>query len=859
MKYRAIVFVLMLIVLTGCGDNDVPTGGATKEGPRTHTLLARAEFDSLEEKLVSPPFSTEVLQLLPEGTRVSAGEEVSLLSPGNRFEQLQEKSMELEQHAILVEREKQLLEMNKRVVALDDELAQLDMQSRTIEYERAVELRDWQRLMELRETATAEKIREKMLRKQLAAGTAMAAKGFIARQELENTIRELDVLQVNASLTCQLLPYLEAVPDRRNLFKADQELDRARIKAEVASHSRAKSIADSYLALNSAIRQHDYTALEVSDLKRQIASLSLLTPTEGIVIHGQTYDGAGYTKVKTGSQVFPGIFFLRIVNPARNGIVFSFDQQDAHLVASVSQLYFQADAFPEKLVEAKTDSMIPMALEIPGSNPEGRTHVAIRAEAASYPADFRLGYSGTVYAYDVVAEILARFQGSRRHEVGRRPFRRVVSNTGDVKPASATGILSGISEGKLNHIETEGKTVKKGDPIAVIGCEQLRQEAGDVEIQMKKKNEEYQLQLQKNEVDRERLARALEVRRGALEVAKLKHAALLKSREEDKIIDLQRSIELLDARIALAKEKISHVKELQRRGLSSEQDLLTAGNELAVMLKDRAIARYRLDLEESGPTKRSVRLSELEVRRAEIEMNKAEIEAQMGNFRNQMEARIQQAAIRRLEINHSGLDRQLKNADVRAPADGVVIHNEFHKSGGGIAKAKIGDAIHRRIPFMQIADLKHLQVHTTVSEMDVKFIKPGDEVRLTLKGNSVRSFPGWVSSVGLVAATDFKTRQDAVVPVVIDLVPPGNGSAPVDPAFRPGNTCEVEFKLYDLAETVFVPTDALLPAATSSCVVMADGGIRPVEILFSDGLRGCAVASGLQPGEVILLQEPAND
>ncbi len=143
--------------------------------------------------------------------------------------------------------------------------------------------------------------------------------------------------------------------------------------------------------------------------------------------------------------------------------------------------------------------------------------------------------------------------------------------------------------------------------------------------------------------------------------------------------------------------------------------------------------------------------------------------------------------------------------------------------------------------------------------MDVKFIKPGDQVKLVLKGASVRSFPGWVNSVGMVAVTNFKERQDAVVPVIIDLVSPQNGKTEIDPAFRPGAACEVEFSLYNLPEALHLPFDALVPLATATCVMLPDRSLQPVELLFSDGLNGAAIASGIDEGATVLLMEAAHD
>lgn len=858
-KYLKVVLALTMLI-SGCQQALTldPKAGSPNSLPASITV--RGTFAPLEEVSINPPFSSSVLQLAVEGQEVVSGAMIARLAPGDRLDDLHERKLDLDRQTAIFARDKKLVALNAEIEKSSLAIAGLNLQSKQLEYDRAFDSRDWSRLVVLNETARAEAVRAKMLKKQLEAGVAMAARGFVSRQEIVNTRKELDIIAINASLTTQLLPYIEETADEKRVFTAVQNLEKARQQYMVASFSLAKTASDYLLALNSSQREYAQVASSVVELEQEVASLSVSAPCAGMVIHGLTYDGSAFTKVQVGAQVFPGIFFLRIVDPLKTGIQFNVDQRDAPLLATDSPIFFQADAFPERLLAGKVSSVVPMAMEIPDARPGGRTQIAVKVAIASYPVDFTIGYSGSAYCYDFVTEKFRLFAGNRNYKVETRHLKRAVSNTGDVKTASATSLVSEIREGKLNLIADEGKTVKPGDVIAVLGSEELSQSFSDTEIELKKKQEEYDLQLQKNKIDEERLKRSIEVSAGALEVARLKHAAVLKDRDEDKIIDLRRGLELIDGRLALCKEKISHTKELQKKGLSSELDLMKAETELAGLLKDRAINIDKLKTEEAGPTKRSVKLSELEVQRALLELEKTRAEVNLSLYRNLTEVSLHEIAINKLEAALKNYKRQLDSATIKSPSEGAIIHNEFNKpGGGGLGKAKIGDKINRRIPFMQIADLHNLQVHTTVSEMDIKFIRPGDEVKLMLKGNSTRSFPGWVNSKGLVATTDFKKRQDAVVPVIIDLLSPANGVTVIDPAFRPGNTCEVEFKLYDVPQAIFLPFDALLPMATATCVVTPDHKIKPVKVLFSDGLRGCAIESGLTIGEQVLLQEAAGD
>ncbi len=855
MRMQFLALIVLTILFVGCQQPDVhipPAGHISLSAP-----VSRGEFISLRETLLNAPFVTEALELVPEGTLASAGAELARLSPGDREQFRKEKQSDLESYSISLERDRTLLGIAEKVEAKNLELAALEMERCQVEYERACKARDWLRLVEQEEAAKAAEVKTMMLLKQHDASQKMSEKGFSARQDLADHAKDLSVHRLTASLTMSLIGFIERFADEKKVFEASEALQRARLANELAIFTATRNLAEYRFNLNESQRHYDQNQKQVKEIDGELASLTVRAPVSGLLLYGDTYDGSQILKLRRGSQVFPGLTFLRLVDPSLCGVLFALDQRDAMLVSSATTLFFRPDALPEMIFPCRFETKVPVALEIPQGKPDGRTQVLVKATIASYPHELMIGYSGTVFCNDQIAEMRARFRGNRTATVERRPMQRVMTSTGDVKPASASYIVPGL-DGKLSEITEEGQSVKTGDRIAVLACDELVQNAGDREIELKKKNEEYQLQVQKNEIETEKMRRGIEVKQGAYEVARLKHAALLKRREEDKIIDLKRSLEVLTARIALAREKTAHIAELRRKGLSSELEALQCETELSELIRDQKVTAYKLKTEESGPAERTVRLSELEVRKSALELEKSELEGTLNNLRNLMAARLLDAQIKKLEMTLTKMKEDIESANIKAPADGVVILNEFNKAGGGMGKARVGDNVYSMIPFMQVADVGNLRIHCTVSEADARFIRPGDEVRLLLKGNSSRKLRGWVKTVGIVATTEFRKRQDATVAVEIGMVSP-QGEVVSDQALRPGSSCEVEFKLYDLPEALYLPFDALLPTATGSCVVLPDGKLQPVALHFVDGLNGGAIAGGLQEGDEILLMEAVND
>jgi multidrug efflux pump subunit AcrA (membrane-fusion protein) len=852
---KVLLIMLLALFLVGCQQEP----GATKKVKlkSQKDFFARAEFASMEESLIFSPFTTEIVEMVPEGTRVQPGEKLAQLSPGSRVESLHEESAILEKLSLQMSLEKMKKQNAREIERLKIEQFRLDMQKAEIELKRALTSRDWQKIMELEQSSELDKLKLKLANKQLEAAEKMIDRGFVARQELLETENSLAINLINASLTLRLVDYLENNADEKEVEQARQNYANTVLDYELAESSMQKTLAEHEYQFKQIKSDYDELVVEVDKVEKEIASLSIGAPTSGLILYGNSYDGSAFIKVQPGVMVYPGINFLRIVDPTRGGIIFNADPKDYAKFSSVDILYFRPDAFPEIVLPCKLSKISKLAFTSQGGKPDGRTFVEVKAEIATYPEVLKIGYSGTVLLNNPKESFIPKFKGNRTYRVVKKDLTRKTSNTGDVKPANSSYIISAF-EGEVNSLAREGEAVKKGDVVAVIASEELDEEARDLEIELEKKREELLLMKEKHQIDEDRLKRQLEVKAGALEVARLRHAALLKRRDEDKIIDLQKNLEVIQARIDLAEEKVAHVKELYDKGLRSELQLLQAQQELAAAVKDKKTTSYELELEKSGPSKRTIKISEIETEKVALEKKIVQKESSQTEFINSMSRKILEKEINKLEINLKRKKQELSRAEMKAPEGGVVIYNETH-NGGEKAKIKVGDKVNSRIPFMQIAGMGNLQIHTEISEMDAKFIEVGDEVKVYLKGNSVSVARGWVSSISIIANTNFIKSQDANVKIIIDLVSAENGVKKVPEGFRPGISCEVEFTLYDLKDALIVPFDAVVPLIERPAVVNADKQLKPVKVALSDGLEGYVIESGIKEGDEILLMEAGID
>lgn len=151
--------------------------------------------------------------------------------------------------------------------------------------------------------------------------------------------------------------------------------------------------------------------------------------------------------------------------------------------------------------------------------------------------------------------------------------------------------------------------------------------------------------------------------------------------------------------------------------------------------------------------------------------------------------------------------------------------------------------------FVTIVDLRRLQVHAYVDEVDIGKVRVGQAASFAVDAYPARDFSGKVEAVFPTA-----TIQDNVVKyiVAVDIVDDSTG------LLRPEMTASVRFALAE-RETLAVPTRAIRRDGGRNVVFVRgdDGDVaRPVRVGWRDG-AWIEIVDGLRAGERVLLDPPA--
>lgn len=235
--------------------------------------------------------------------------------------------------------------------------------------------------------------------------------------------------------------------------------------------------------------------------------------------------------------------------------------------------------------------------------------------------------------------------------------------------------------------------------------------------------------------------------------------------------------------------------------------------------------------------------------------------ARMGRRRAAVEAA--QSRVDETQARVALLHDQIARSDIRATGPGLVVYRDLF-FGTDRRKPQLGDDAWPNQPILAVPDSSQLVVETRVREVDLHRITLSQRVFVRVDAYPDVRLPAVVSLVGALAQEDAARAGTKFFPVTITL----RGS---DARLRTGMTAQVEIQVASLERAIVVPVSAVFDACGRSGAVGDVGGSgdapycvvldrdrpmrRPVKIAAENETH-VAVASGVAPGEIVLLVDP---
>lgn len=286
--------------------------------------------------------------------------------------------------------------------------------------------------------------------------------------------------------------------------------------------------------------------------------------------------------------------------------------------------------------------------------------------------------------------------------------------------------------------------------------------------------------------------------------------------------------ERLEARVAERRA------ELQLREAQARYDLVGRA-EADLEQARREHARVERLKERDVLAQQALESSQHDLRLAQIALNDSHAETA---------ARAASVAQARESLRQA--ERDLENAIVRAPIEGIVIERE-----GEVGRAVADVTAMGGTTIAVIADDRRIRLVAEIDENDIAGVRPGQHADVTID-----AFPGerFAGSVRKVSAAGVQTGSISNFEVEIQLDP--------DERLRVGMSADARVVVREHEQVLLVPNAAIVRQASETLLRVRDVGggerskLAPVELGYSDGFQ-TIVTSGVGEGDVILVHSEA--
>jgi HlyD family secretion protein len=201
----------------------------------------------------------------------------------------------------------------------------------------------------------------------------------------------------------------------------------------------------------------------------------------------------------------------------------------------------------------------------------------------------------------------------------------------------------------------------------------------------------------------------------------------------------------------------------------------------------------------------------------------------------------------RMQRRVDDYDYVLSQFNITAPAAGMIIY-ERDRFGN---KRKIGsniNAVDRVVA--TLPDLRSLMSKVFISEIDIRKIKPGLHVNISVDAFPNKSYTGTVASMANIGEK-LPNTDTKVFEVLIRI----DGT---DMSLRPSMTTNNKILIKSLDNVAFLPNECIHAGTDSIPFVYTKSGHKQVVILGESNDKEVVIKKGLKPGTLVYTATPEN-
>ena len=309
-------------------------------------------------------------------------------------------------------------------------------------------------------------------------------------------------------------------------------------------------------------------------------------------------------------------------------------------------------------------------------------------------------------------------------------------------------------------------------------------------------------------------------------------------------------------------EQEFNLKEAEADLAEAEQQIIQAKAENEAREEEARYAQLRAQAE--------VRLAELEARKNPLlaaitaRQNTLALEAARDRLRQleqdlahrQATSRagleIQEAARNRAKVKADVARRNIDAMTLKAKTKGYVAVQQnsmtnFGYWGMQLPLLQVGDTVRAGMPVAQIPDLETWEVAARIGELDRGHLKEGQIADIEVVALPGRKYRGKIKNIGGTTGPPWDRRFECK----LSLDDPS-------PELRPGMSARIEIRTGELANVLWVPSQALFSSDGRTFVYLhGESGFQPRDVTLVRRSESQVVLTGLVEGQTVALASPA--
>ncbi len=403
--------------------------------------------------------------------------------------------------------------------------------------------------------------------------------------------------------------------------------------------------------------------------------------------------------------------------------------------------------------------------------------------------------------------------------VQRGALTAAVTASGTVRPLRSLTYRSPIPgrDTEIRELAPEGTRVNQGDLI-------IRLDTTDLERERDRANQD----LEQARIDGQ-------LADGEWEEAGASLTAVSEGEGALTVEEAKTALHTAERRVERLRQEFAQMKPLLDKGFITREELAKSGDQLEEAESDLLLARKRTEIvvQMTHPRERQ---------RATVVL--AQKTSQLARARG----RVQETEARR-----TVLSELIDACTIRALGEGLVVYEEF-LGANPRRKVRIGDRVYATQGIITIPEVNRMMVETSVSEAEVRRVKPGQTATIHVEAFPDLKLTGTVSRVGALATTSinrpFEEKRFELI-VNLDQAPP---------ELRPEMTARADIIVGSKSNILIAPVTALFDQqGRSVAYVIGSSGLeaRVVEPGESND-QLVEIVSGLREGERVSLTRPAS-